>query len=230
MMSAPVTSESEWQVRLAGLPAWQLPLVPTLVIAPHPDDETLGVGGMIAALRSRGVPVTVVAVTDGENAYGEMPQLGRVREQEQIEALDRLGVEPEDIKRLRLTDSDVSASEQQLIDSLLLLVSGETHLVAPWKGDFHPDHEVCGRAAEAVAKLKKVPLTSYFFWTWHRAKAELLDGLGVVSLPLGEREQRAKEEALLCHRSQLEHESGHPILPRELLEPARRGFEVLLPL
>lgn len=228
-MIIPVTSESEWQPLLAALPSWQLPLVPTLVVAPHPDDETLGVGGMIAALRSHGVPVTVLAVTDGENAYAEMPQLGRVREQEQIEALERLGVSPGEIQRLRLTDSDVSASEQQLIASLLLLVSGETHIVAPWKGDFHPDHEVCGRAAEAVAKLKKVQLTSYFFWTWHRAKPELLDGLGVVSLPLGKREQLAREKALQCHRSQLEHESGDPILPRELLEPARRSFEVLLP-
>jgi hypothetical protein len=36
-----------------------------VVVAPHPDDETLGLGGTIAALTVAGVPVEVVSVSDG---------------------------------------------------------------------------------------------------------------------------------------------------------------------
>jgi LmbE family N-acetylglucosaminyl deacetylase len=41
-----------------------------LVLAPHPDDETLGFAGLIAAYRAQGKPVEVVVATDGD-AYCE---------------------------------------------------------------------------------------------------------------------------------------------------------------
>src|ERR1051325_9977126 len=41
-----------------------------LVLAPHPDDETLGFTGLIDAYRRAGKPVSVVVVTDGD-AYCE---------------------------------------------------------------------------------------------------------------------------------------------------------------
>ncbi len=50
----------------------------------------------------------VVAVTDGESAYGYDPDLGKIRELEQRNALARLGVRSEHIIRLRLPDSDVA--------------------------------------------------------------------------------------------------------------------------
>jgi hypothetical protein len=39
-----------------------------LVIAPHPDDETLAIGGFISPQTAKGAPICVVAVTDGEKA------------------------------------------------------------------------------------------------------------------------------------------------------------------
>jgi LmbE family N-acetylglucosaminyl deacetylase len=221
--------ESEWLSCLSGLSTWQPPSIPTLVIAPHPDDETLGAGGLIATLRARGVDVHVVAVTDGENAYEDGVDLAPVRQREQAEALALLGVEPDQITRLHLTDSGLAGSEDLLLALLLPLTSGEMHIIAPWTGDFHPDHEVCGRAAERVARQKQARLTSYFFWTWHRGKIDTLHGLPLVCFPIGEEQQRAKRSALLCHRSQLEHASGQPILPEYLLAPAYRPFEVYLP-
>jgi len=224
--------------------------VPTLVLAPHPDDETLAAGGLIAYLCSRHVPVTVVAVTDGEHAYMETSaaiDLADIREREQVAALACLGVFPDpppeqghgrasrqanQVLRLRLTDSGVAAHQQSLIESLLPLVSGEAHLLAPWEGDFHPDHEACGRAANLVAKNKGAQLTSFFFWTWHRGTPATLAGLPLVRFPLNEFEQTAKLSALACHRSQLAHPTdpaGSAILPDDLLDPARRTYEVFLP-
>ncbi len=225
----PLVREVEWRSLLLGLPEWQPPRSHAVIVAPHPDDETLGAGGLIARLRLCGTEVTVVAVTDGECAYPDATLLGELREREQTAALARLGVGPDHIHRLRFRDSNIAASEQHLVEVLLTLVSSDVHVVAPWKKDFHPDHEACGRAAEAVASIKGARLTSYFFWTWHRGQPEVLDGLRLVSLRLTERERRAKQDALTCHQSQLKHVSGSPILPPDLLEPAQRPFEVYSP-
>ena len=199
-----------------------------LVISPHPDDETLAAGGLIASQRRRGVEVVLVAVTDGENAYANGKGLGEVRRKEQSDAAAWLGVDEDHIVRLGLPDSDVVSHEGELVDRLLPLVTSETHIVAPWIGDFHPDHIACGRAAEEVARRKGATLTGYFFWTWHRGTPDVLEGLDLRSFHLSPEMLEAKLEALHCHRSQLVHESGEPILPESLLDPAKRLFEVFL--
>jgi LmbE family N-acetylglucosaminyl deacetylase len=228
-MIVPQVGETEWRLRLDELPEWQPPLMPTVVISPHPDDETLGAGGLIAWLRSRGVPVTVVAVTDGERAYEGMPELAGIREREQTAALVRLGVDPAQVQRFRLPDSDITAHEEWLVECLRPLAAEGVHLITPWCGDFHPDHEACGRVAERVAGETGARLTSYFFWTWHRGTPDTVEDLPLVRFSLSEEERTAKHEALLCHRSQLCHASGEPILPEDLLEPAYRPYEVYLP-
>ena len=171
----------------------------------------------------------VVAVTDGENAYDDGIDIALRRSQEQALALGRLGVNPSEINRLSLTDSGVSADEELLVELLTPLVSRKTHIFAPWTGDFHPDHEACGRAASKVATRLGAALTFYFFWTWHRGTPELLRGLPLMSVPLSLKAQKAKAEALASHRSQLEHASGQPILPDHLLWPARKPVEIFLP-
>jgi LmbE family N-acetylglucosaminyl deacetylase len=228
-MIIPVVQEAEWMSLLADLPHWQPPEKPTVILSPHPDDETLGSGGLIARLRSKGTDVTVIAVTDGENAYGDNGGLGEIREREQTNALGKLGVDPQHVIRFRFPDSGLKDCERRLVEVLQSVVTVNTHIIAPWRQDFHPDHEVCGRAAEAIARDREVQLTSYFFWTWHRGDRKILDGLKLVSLPLTPEEIRAKQDALRCHQSQLQRAGGSPILPGYLLGPARRSFEVFLP-
>lgn len=221
-----IVKETEWLERLGELPLWNPPTGSTLIVAPHPDDETLGAGGLIASCRARGVDVVVAAVTDGERAYPKTPGLAARRRGEQIEALLCLGVRDECIIRFGFPDSDVAANEQGLVDRLTELVSEDTHLIAPWKGDFHPDHQACGRAAERVAGEVGAMLTSYFFWTWHLGTLASLKNLRLFRFPLPRGLMLAKTEALSCHRAQLFRETGDPILPESLLPPARRPFEV----
>ena len=74
-----------------------LPARPTVVLAPHPDDETLMSAGAIMTQVDRGVPVTILAATDGEAAYpGEVSpgRLAAIRRVEQRHAVGALGVEP----------------------------------------------------------------------------------------------------------------------------------------
>ena len=225
----PLTSELTWLSHLQNLPEWTPPLRPTMILAPHPDDETLGAGGLIARLRLLDVPVTILAITDGEGAYPDVEGLSDIRVEEQMAALARLGVREEDVHRLRLPDRNLLENEDRIYEAALRLSGPETHLVAPWVKDFHPDHEAAGRAAERVASAKNLALTSYLFWTWHRGSPETLHDVSMVSLLLSEEEREMKLRALSAHASQLQHPDGQPILSDELLAPAQRSFEVYLP-
>jgi LmbE family N-acetylglucosaminyl deacetylase len=225
-MVIPLISEVEWARRLEGVHEWEPSSKPAVVVVPHPDDETLAVGGLIAALRSKGVDVTVVAVTDGEHAYADNEGLAAMRREEQTCALARLGIAENKIVRLGLVDSSVATQERELAAKLRPLINSETQVLAPWIGDFHPDHEACARAAEVVASETGATLISYFFWTWHRGTIATLDGVELRKFELSEYLLAAKVEALACHASQLAHAPEPEILPQNLLWPARMAFEV----
>ncbi len=73
----PGTTEAEWEAwpGLHEVPAISLrALVPAgaraVMVAPHPDDEVLAVGGLLALLARAGAEVRVVAVTDGTASDG----------------------------------------------------------------------------------------------------------------------------------------------------------------
>src|SRR5690242_4645032 len=99
--------------------AWDnLPLVepqalvgdgPVLVLAPHPDDESLGCGGLIAACCARGQDVYVVILTDGAGSHPHSrdypaARLSRLREEEARAAVAALGLADDRISFFGLPD------------------------------------------------------------------------------------------------------------------------------
>ena len=174
----PLIPEAGWLPALVGLVDWELPLVPTLVLAPHPDDETLGAGGLIARLSRAGVPVTIVAITDGEHAYADTPNLADIRIAEQTEALHCLGVPERMIHRLHLPDRDVSGYEDHLEEMLLPLVTADTHLVAPWRRDFILITRERGARRRALLNGRTYPSPTIFFGPGTGASRACLTDLG----------------------------------------------------
>lgn len=224
----PRVEEAEWLLALAHVPIWIPPAKPTVVIAPHPDDETLGAGGLIAWQRFRGLPVTVIAVTDGEAAYSDQPDLGAMRKREQEGALEVLGVAPTSVVRLALPDGKVASQEDLLKLRLTPLVPAGSLLVAPWKFDFHPDHEACGRVAERLALDADATLVSYLFWSWHRGTVEEITVTPLRRFVLNSTFRTIRRKALSQHRSQLQRQGGIPILSEAVLGPIDRFFETLV--
>jgi LmbE family N-acetylglucosaminyl deacetylase len=225
LVSGPHTPEQTWIDFLGDIPDWTPEEKPTVVVAPHPDDETLGAGGLIATQRFRRIPVTLLAVTDGEAAYENVPDLAEKRQMEQLHAAAALGLMPDSVHRLALPDSAVAEFETRLEDYIEANINSGALLVAPWPRDPHPDHEACGRAAAKAADRTGAALIFYFFWTWHRFSPEGLKGLSLRRLTLSAEARSGRARALACHRSQLYRDEGEPILPDIFLSPARRTFE-----
>ena len=148
------------------------------VVAPHPDDETLGLGATIAMLCAAGIDVQVVSVSDGGGAYpglsgAERDQLETVRRAEVRRSMELLGAGGP--IRLQMPDGGVSRYEHQLTDRLAALLAKfppGRWCAATWRGDGHPDHEVVGRSAAAAAAQTGAVLVEYPVWMWHWARPD----------------------------------------------------------
>jgi LmbE family N-acetylglucosaminyl deacetylase len=176
------TSAADWCGWGREFPAVDLAECPALiVVAPHPDDETLGFGATASTLRSRGVDVRVVSVSDGGGAVPGLSPLERTwlerdRRKELRLATQTLGLgEP---ICLGLPDGELSACEDELARLLAdLVASGPkgTWCAATWCGDGHPDHEAVGRAAAAAVERTDSTLLEYPVWMWHWARPDDAD-------------------------------------------------------
>ncbi|MBD2578493.1 PIG-L family deacetylase [Oscillatoria sp. FACHB-1406] len=221
---------------------------PILVVAPHPDDETLGCGGAIAQLRSMGKCVRVLVVSDGTmshpNSRKYPPQKRRqLREGETIAALALLGVEADKIAFLRLPDGavpTVAPETEATADAIArcrayLSQYPPATLFLPYQFDPHPDHRATWQLVQAA--LRALSSTAcwleYPIWDWdpqqgqpfdleqYRAwQVEIGEGLGL------------KKDAIACYRSQLgglidDDPDGFQLTP-ELIASFTQPLEIYL--
>lgn len=124
---------------------------PVVVIAPHPDDETLGCGGLIASLVRNGTRVHTIFVTDGSSSHRHSKlwpphRLALQRQQEAADALSALGAGDQPRSFLSLKDANMPARgepgyEAALNAIMAILAELRPELVlAPWRRDPHCDH------------------------------------------------------------------------------------------
>ena len=202
------------RVDVASLPVLQVPTRRTVVVVPHPDDECLATGGLIARQRDLGIEVVVVAVTDGEAAYDHWngESLAVVRRSEQSAALRALSAsEP---VRLGLPDGRVAEHVGALIAKLERVLRPDDLLVSPCLDDWHPDHVACALAARAVARSHRgVIWWGSMFWMHHFPPAQLPGCIAALTLTDDEVERRL--DALACHTSQRSPTDGSPVVDDE---------------
>lgn len=194
-----------------------------VVVAPHPDDETLGMGATIAHLAAAGVDVQVVSVSDGGAAHPGATALQRTRLQttrrhELRRAAGALGIPPP--LPLGLPDGEVADHEDSLTEELagVLGAAGpDTWCAATWRGDGHPDHEAVGRAAAAACARTDATLLEFPVWMWHWATPadSVVPWERAHTVPVPGRAIARKKLAAQCFRSQFEpcHGALAPVLP-----------------
>jgi bacillithiol biosynthesis deacetylase BshB1 len=175
-----------------------------LVIAPHPDDAELGVGGTILLLKAQAARVGVLDLTDGEPTPYGSPEI-RCRETEAATAV--LGLDWRGNLGLpnRYLEADLEA-RARLAGALRHL--RPRYLFAPYWEDAHPDHVAASALVDAArfwAKLTKSDLPGephyphrilYYFSVHlrlHPRPSFVLDISSHID---------AKMRALACYRSQ----------------------------
>lgn len=196
---------------LANLEQWGS----TLVVAPHPDDESLGCGGAIALLRQQNILVSVLVISDGTGSHPNSrqypaPVLGRLRQTEALAALKILGVGAEAVTFLGLGDGDIPAMKMDGFQETLRRCQAYLErlkpqtILLPWHGDRHRDHRATWELiTTSVADWRPAPRRlEYAVW---------MGGQPIESLDLGDRSAcrldissvlSQKSTAIACHRSQ----------------------------
>lgn len=188
---------------------------PILVMAPHPDDESLGCGGLLSLAARAGVPVRIVFMTDGGGSHPgstEYPpeRLRDIRESEAIEAAGVLGFAADSVIFLRRPDgalSDHGSEGDVLVAEIVKEVRklGAGLILSTWIFDGHADHITTARLAQRVARETGAKLYYYPIWGLKHAANTRLPSRSRIKgwrIEIGEALER-KSAAIARHRSQM---------------------------
>ena len=191
-----------------------------MVLAPHPDDETLACGVTIQRTLDRGREVTVVVASDGRHGNPGLvapERMATIRRGELTRATAVLGVTPSHLIMLGFEDATLSDHEDALAESIqeIIEINRPDVVISPCPWDLHPDHAALGRVARTIVEGRSVLHLEYLVWGWDQpvrlairlgrraistrgswtfpALPVVVDGTGYLD---------GKAEALACHSSQ----------------------------
>jgi len=208
-----------------------------LVLAPHPDDESIATGGVLLRAASAGAAVRILYLTEGENnpwaqrategrwriSADDRRRWGARRRGEAIEALKTLGFSAGVARFMGFPDQRLTNLLADPGDALVRLAKevrawGPTVLFVPSLADRHPDHSATAVMAQLIltdgerAARPRVCVYMVHESVVRRRRKNL------AWLALAPEEREAKRRAILCHASQLR-------LRRGFLLRFARGFE-----
>jgi LmbE family N-acetylglucosaminyl deacetylase len=212
-----------------------------VVVAPHPDDESLGCGGLIAAARASGVAVRLVVLSDGVGSHPGSrryppARLRDLREAETVAAAAELGLAPDCITFLRLPDRYVPIEGEEAEAAVEAIRAAAASCKAgvvcvTWGFDPHCDHVAAAQLAQ-VATESGPRLMFYPVWGFVLGKDTEVGGPPRgVRFAVGSH-IAAKQAAIAAHRSQTtnlidDDPDGFRLTP-EMLANFAGPYEILL--
>ena len=230
----PGTAEETWDAwaGLKHLPAADPLGWPSVVIvAAHPDDEILGVGGTMSMLAAAGARLRLIAVTDGEASHpGADPgAIARIRTTESAAARDVLRIQDIEVIRLRLPDTGLSGLRG--LSYPYACANCVPDLRCAWRpGKQTPTPTMRRRDARPGAHAQHV--LSYPIWMWHWAEPadRRVPWSRGCRIPLTADVAALKTAAIQAFASQLTDREGAagPVLPPGIVAHFTRPQEVLL--
>jgi LmbE family N-acetylglucosaminyl deacetylase len=187
---------------------------PFVVIAPHPDDESLACGGLIAVACQQGLRGKVVIVSDGAGSHPNSKayppeRLTSIRKMEARQAGVELGLRPEDMLFLRLPDRFVPHEGEEAERAINVIAGcvreiGAASLFVSWRHDPHCDHEASYLIAREVQRrVGKVKLFEYVVWGHTLTSSTEVDPIrGGFRISIDREAMEKKRRAIAAHRSQ----------------------------
>jgi LmbE family N-acetylglucosaminyl deacetylase len=176
-----------------------------VVIAAHPDDESIGCGGLVAAWRAGGGTVTVCVLTDGAAGDPALrdPDLPAAERSDlaatlvarrRAETEDALAVLGAQAVWFDGTDGSLAGDVDRIAGALgrHLRQNAPDAIAAPFPADRHADHAAASRILAATDLAGTLPVFGYEVWSPALANA-VLDITDWAD---------AKWAAIACHRSQ----------------------------
>jgi LmbE family N-acetylglucosaminyl deacetylase len=151
-----------------------------LLVAPHPDDEIIGIGGFLVRHLRAGRRAAIVYLTDGERSLEDLDPSVVASERSNLtnRVLSRLGVPGNLAIRLHLPDGDVpraNGDQDQFLDAarrLRAVIDEErpdavlvTHPLETWPYDHVAAHELVVEALKSSSR--KCDLYGYWVWLWY---------------------------------------------------------------
>lgn len=188
-----------------------------VIVAPHPDDEALGCGSLLAALAEAGARLGVVFVTDGGASHPRSRawprrRLAALRAEEAKASLAALGATDAERLHLGLLDADIDRGgaewDAALDATVTMVLTLRPELVlAPWRRDPHRDHRDANvLAVEALRRSGvRARLLEYAVWLdelGDEADRPRPGEVGTLRLEI-EAWRSRKRAAVAAHRSQL---------------------------
>lgn len=146
-----------------------------LIIAPHPDDETLGCGGIIAIKSRAGYEINIIVLSDGsrlfEGTFGKNTQpspkgISDLRKRETERTVKLLGGDPGKIRYLDYKDGSL----EEKTDEIAKLIREAIHelkpeqVYAPDNYEHHPDHNAANVITrKALEEIEEKPEFHQYF-------------------------------------------------------------------
>jgi LmbE family N-acetylglucosaminyl deacetylase len=142
-----------------------------LVVAPHPDDETLGAGVTIMRKVDAATPVHLLVVTDGSKSPpGEPAAVAALRAAELRAACDVLGLADSDVTQLDFVDAELDPDDEALVAAVAEVVAAHrpTDVLVTGATDPHEDHGALGVATRRAVAGSGARLLVYPVWQFDR--------------------------------------------------------------
>ena len=211
-----------------------------LVFSPHPDDESIGVGGYIAQSIENGANVEIVLVTNGDFHGNEQERYAEFKKATQI-----LGVPESNLVFLGFPDGKLDKMDPAVLSVALQSQIEQFNpdiIIYPDVQDMNPDHSTIGKVVQQILAADPHQITNYEYlvhfkliWPRPRELAPKLDLSPPEQLinadttwekvPLSQDIENIKSQAIHTYRSQLENEWLHGLL----LSSIRRNELLAMP-
>jgi len=218
-----------------------------VIVAPHPDDDIFGAGGLIAMKRDGGFPVRVIFLTNGEAAHdsccGMRHELvGQARRDLAVDACKALGVEAEELRWCSLPDGGIprrnEAGYAEAVEQLawLLKESGASEVYCPHVADGWRDHVSANRLVVVAVRHSGLSLRIFGYLVWALYDPPLTEILKLRArkgrrLDI-DRVKSRKSAAMGLYLDASPAPCGFPYcgrLPQSLIDAVREPYEVFLP-